>query len=150
MRRSALFTLLLFTLASSVEARPRHWYTDKKWWVGEFFVAASIGADAASTVQRTGRQVEGNHLLGKNPSRRSVIGVAVLSMSIQTSLHAEAWHITVGEDDTKPWRLVAYTGVPIICMSIYGTAAVHNYHLEFPKATFSPHMEPSLMAVTSK
>jgi len=142
--------LLTISLTSVAEARPKHWFTDPKWYLGEFFVAASIGADAASTVQRTNRQIEGNRFLGRNPSRQKVIGVAVLSMGLQTTYHALAWHLTVGEDDTKPWRVVAYTAVPIICMSIYGPAAVHNYHLEFPKATFSPHMEPSLMAVTSK
>lgn len=138
--KRALLSIILLVLPASAVARPRHWYTDKKWYLGEFFVAASIGADAASTVQRTNRQIEGNRFLGRNPSRQKVIGVALLSMSLQTSYHALAWHLTVGEDDTRPWRIVSYTAVPIICMSIYGTAAVHNYHLEFPHLKVQPSM----------
>jgi len=134
--------LLLMSLTTAAEARPKHWFTDPKWWVGEFFIAAAIGADAQSTVLRTNRQVEGNHLLGKNPSRQSVIGVAVLSMGLQTTYHAFCWKLTVGEDDLKGWRIVGYTAIPTEVVAIYGLkGAVHNYHLEFPKAKFSPHME---------
>ena len=125
---------ILLLIAFPAEARPKHFFSDKKWWVGEFFIAAAIGADAHSTVQRTGRQIEGNHLLGPNPSRAKVIGLASLSMGLQTSYHAFCWHLTTGEDDAKGWRIVGYTAIPVEVVSIYGLkGAIHNYHLEFPK-----------------
>lgn len=133
MKKYLLLALILL-LPVHAEARPKHWFSDKKWWVGEFFIAAAIGADAHSTIQRTNRQVEGNHLLGRNPSRAKVIGLASLSMGLQTSYHAFCWHLTSGEDDAKGWRIVGYTAIPTEVVAIYGLkGAVHNYQLEFPK-----------------
>lgn len=127
-------TLSILLLPSIGAARPRHWFTDKKWWLGEFFIAAAIGADAHSTVQRTGRQIEGNHLLGRDPSRVKVIGLATLSFGLQTTYYAACWHLTTGEDDAKGWRIVGYTAIPVTVVSIYGLkGAIHNYQLEFPK-----------------
>ena len=132
MRILAILLLLSFPL--SAEARPKHFFTDKKWWIGEFFIAAAIGADAHSTVIRTNRQTEGNIFLGRNPSRAKVIGLASLSMGLQTSYYALCWHLTTGEDDTKGWRIVGYTAIPTEVVAIYGLkGAIHNYQLEFPK-----------------
>jgi hypothetical protein len=134
--RCLLLTVLTILISStSVEARPKHWYKDPKWLLGEFLSAAAIGADAYSTVLRTNREIEGNHLLGPNPSRGKVIGVASLSMGLQTFYYAECWHITKGEDDqSKFWNFIGYTGVPVSVVSIYGLkGAIHNFQLEFPK-----------------
>ena len=117
-------------------------FRDPWWDIGEFLNAAAIATDAQSTVLRTNRQVEGNRLLGRNPSRGKVIGLATISFSLQTTYHAACWHLTTGEGDTKVWRVIGYTAIPTEVVIIYGVkGAIHNYHLEFPKAKFQPHME---------
>jgi len=136
-----LALLLALSFAGTADARPRHWFTDPKWWLGEVIIASAIAADAHSTADRSRHLVEGNHLLGGNPSKLRVAGLASLSMGLQTTYHAAAWHYSVGDDDpSKAWRLVGYTAIPIVCVSIYGHAAVHNYQLDFPKMTAKPSM----------
>jgi hypothetical protein len=136
-----LAALLLLLTAWPTMAGPKKVLTfftrpfrDPLWDVGEFLNAAAIGTDAYSTVLRTNRQVETNRFLGRNPSRASVVGLATLSFSLQTTYHAACWHLTTGENDTKPWRIVGYTAIPTEVVIIYGYfGAVHNFQLEFPK-----------------
>lgn len=115
-----------------------HWYKDPKWWTGEAVITASILADGYTTSQRPKGIVEGNGLLGANPSTGKLVGVNLASFGIQTTLHAAAWHIThhvpladgTGyTQDRLGWRIIGYTGVPTTVALINGRNAIKNYQL---------------------
>lgn len=116
-------------------ALPTHFYRDPKWLLGEFFILASVGMDAYSTVLRTGPIIEGNRFLGQNPSRPKVISVACLSAGLQTTYHAAIWHYYLADGrEPRGWKTVEYTAIPLTSTVIYGYyGAVHNFELEFPK-----------------
>lgn len=117
-------------ISGSLSAAPRkHWYKDPKWWAGEAIVAAAIAADAHSTATRPPGVTESNWILGRNPSNGKVVGISLLNFSIQSTLHAAAWHVE-REETNKYWNFVKYAGIPTEVAVISGHAAARNYQLK--------------------
>jgi len=128
----------LLLIPAQLEARPKHWYKDWKWWAGEAVIAAAIAADAHSTASRPPGYIESNWAFGRNPSNRRVAGISLGYFGIQTALHAGAWHFSHHVPTTDPqiyvedrlgWRIFGYAGVPATVAIINGRAAVKNYKL---------------------
>jgi len=116
----------------------KHFFSDPKWWIGESVVIVSHAADAYTTTQRPHGIIEGNNFIGINPSNKKVALVSLTAFSIQTTLHAGAWHVThhvpladgTGYDqDHLGWRIVGYTGIPVTVALINGRQAIKNYQL---------------------
>lgn len=123
--------LALLSLAASAEARPKHWYTDKKWWVGTALMGAAIAADAHSTSRGVGMglQERNTWAFGSRPSNARIAGISLGYFAIQTSLHAAAWHVERNET-SKPWNVLKYTALPTTVLVINGHDAAKNYQLE--------------------
>jgi hypothetical protein len=121
--------LFLLLAATNAEAKPKHWYKDWKWWVGEAVIAGAFVADAHSTSLAQSRHVgiEGNPFLGPHPDNKAIVGLSLTGFAIETGLYAGCWHFS--HDDTKPWRILGYTGIPVGGVVILGRSAKHNYEL---------------------
>jgi len=112
-----------------VAARPRHWYTDKWFWVGEGVGVAARTLDCTSTQQRLSQgYAEGNLLVGPHPGRGAVIGLCVGSEAALTGLHIVSWKYSHNEP-SKLWRNVGRWEVPAIQGGVFGSAAARNYSL---------------------
>lgn len=133
MTRAKLLAFLLLLSPLSTFAAPRHWYTDKKWWLGEAVIAGAVFVDYHSTAINRGVGGETNPFLGPHPTTRGLVIVGASAFTYWTTLHAVEWHI--GHDDpNKAWRIVGYTAIPVVAAAIHGTAAAHNYSLPAPAA----------------
>jgi hypothetical protein len=121
--------ICLLTTAVSAEARPKHWYKDWKWWAGEAVIAGAFVADSYSTSLAQSHHVgiETNPLLGPRPNNGAIAGMSLTGFAIETSLHAYLWHSCI--DDTKAWRVTAYTALPTAGVLIIGRSAAHNFTL---------------------
>ena len=119
------FIAATLLLAPTAQARPKHWYTDAKWWAGVAVIGAAVAADYATTaqLQRQGN-VETNPILGPHPSNAKLAGVGTGAFAFYVGLHAAEYHLT--RDDTKPWRTASYLLMPAIVGGIHGYAAAHN------------------------
>jgi hypothetical protein len=127
--RALCVGLLLLAGATGAEARPRHWYKDWKWWVGEAVIAGAFVADAHSTslAQSQHIGIESSPFLGSHPDNKSIVGLSLTGFAIETGIHAGCWHFS--HEDTKPWRVLGYTAIPLEGVLILGRAAKHNYEL---------------------
>lgn len=135
MWKLAVIALVVAALARSADATPRHWYTDKKWWVGEAVIVGSTMADAASTCRGVGRGgVEQNMILGPSPSCGHVFAFEVGATGYWTFFHALDWHLMNGENpDAKlGWRVFGYTVIPIAAFAVNGSAAIQNFGVPNP------------------
>lgn len=129
MRAAISAVLVLFLCSASVQARPRHWYTDAKLWLGEAAIIGSLVADGRSTcVGFRHGLVEGSPLDRGTRSCGASIGVLVAAGSVYTALHVESVRLR-RDDPSRPWRIAGYTAVPVIACAFHCTGAIHNYNL---------------------
>jgi hypothetical protein len=121
--------LFLLIAATNVEAKPKHWYKDWKWWIGEAVIAGAFVADAHSTSMAQSRHIgiESSPFLGPHPDNKSIVRLSLTGFAIETGIHAGCWHFS--HEDTKPWRVLGYTGIPLEGVLILGRSAKHNYEL---------------------
>lgn len=125
------YLAILLLVAIPAHASPRHWYADKRWWVGEGIIALSVALDAHSSCLAVNRGVDTSIAF---PSRRSCgadTGIGLGAFAAYTALHAAEWHF--GHDDPSrairaltPWML------PAVVAPIHLSAAIHNYMLPAP------------------
>lgn len=131
--------VLLFGSPAHAEPRPKHWFKDWKWWVGEAFIAGIRAADAHSSVTVRANCPacnETNFFLGKHPSTGALAGMAGAGFGIQTTLHILSWKYCPSEN-SRWWRAATYSLVPgVSAASIPGI--VHNYGLSSPPKSSSP------------
>jgi hypothetical protein len=122
--------VLLSGSVAHAEPKPRRWYKDWKWWVGEALIAGIRVADAHSSVTVRSRCpgcYETNFLLGKHPSTGALVAMSSAGLGVETTLHILSWKYCRNED-SRLWRAVSYSLVPAItAVSIPGI--VHNYGL---------------------
>lgn len=122
-----LVAWLLFAVPAS--ARPRHWYTDWKWWVGESVIVTAVVLDGKSTCDGFKRGlVEGNFVLRGSTSCGKNLGLLVVEGAVQTGLHAESYRL-LRDDPSPTWRAVSLVTVPVIACSFHCTAAARNFSL---------------------
>jgi len=139
--RSRLGTLLVVLLLTNGGAqaqhrwndKPRHWYTDWKWWVGEAAIAGIRFADAHSTAlarSRCAGCIETNPIIGKHPGNGDIIALSSVGFGIETALHiASSVHCPDVNWDSRPWRIACDALMPGIDAAISVPDIVHNYSL---------------------
>lgn len=143
MRKFAVFVFGLAAIAGSAAGRPRtaivsatpkprHWYTDKKLWIGEAVIVGSTMADANSTcrgLQRGG--VEQNVALGPHPSCGHIYAFEAGATAYWTFFHFLDWFWVDGgdPDPNLGWRVYGYVAMPVAAFGVNGTAAIHNYRV---------------------
>jgi hypothetical protein len=137
MNRTLAIAAIVLLAVVPVEASPRHWFTDKKWWVGEAIIATSVALDAHSTCQAVGRGVETSIAFPGPRSCGATAGISFGAFGFYTALHAAEWH--VGHEDPNrvirgltPWMISAAVA------PIHLHAAVHNYSLPAPREIPEP------------
>jgi hypothetical protein len=135
MRKSFALALAVATIAGPAGAAPRHWYSDKKWWIGEAVNIGATMADANSTCRALRRgAVEENMVLGARPSCGQAYALEVGAAGYWTFFHALNWHWWDGQnpDPKLGWRLYGYASIPVAVFAINGSAAIHNYGVSYP------------------
>jgi len=111
---------LVLVLATPVMAKPKHFYQDKKWWIGE---AAIVASGLASGISVNHTRQGGTNLFGNATSSGEIAGIELAGFGVYTGLHILDWK--VGHDDpNKVWRFIAYTSVPAIATSFNIATAV--------------------------
>ncbi len=131
--------VLLAGSLAEAEPRPKHWYKDWKWWVGEAFIAGIRAADVHSSLTARSRCPvcnETNFFLGNHPSDAALVGVGSAGFGIQTTLHILSWKYCPDEN-SRWWRTASYSLMPgAAAASIPGI--VHNYGLTSQPKPASP------------
>jgi hypothetical protein len=140
LRIATLMAAALFSCSlAHADPRPKRWFKDWKWWVGEAFIAGIMAADAHSSVTARANCPacnETNFFLGKHPSTGALAGMAGAGFGIQTTLHILSWKYCPDEH-SRWWRAASYSLVPgVAAASIPGI--VHNYGLSSQTKTASP------------
>jgi hypothetical protein len=121
---SALFLALL--CCGTISARPRHWYSDPKFWIGEAVIVGSTYADARTTCNGFGRgYVEGNPLDRGAHNCGAAIGILSIGTGIYTGLHIASYRM-LQDDTSKAWRGVSLVTVPAIAFGFDGVSAIRN------------------------
>ena len=124
-----LIAMLWLTMPGSAWSKPRHWYSDPKFWMGEAVIAGALIADGATTVNGLHRgMMETNPILGAHPSTARVAGYDVTLFAGYTAANAAEHHLT--RNESKPWRVAGYVAIPAIAASAHGYAAIHNSELK--------------------
>lgn len=124
--RIALALLLALLCSARMEASPRHWYSDGKFWIGEAVIVASTFADARTTCKGFSRGlVEGNPLAQNSNSCGSAIAILSIGTVIYSGLHVASYRI-LQDDNSKRWRALSLITVPAIACAFHCAAAVHN------------------------
>jgi hypothetical protein len=124
-------TVLLSGSLAHAEPRPRRWYKDWKWWVGEALIAGIRAADAHSTVTTHSRCpgcIETNFFLGKRPSTGAVVAISGAGFSLESALHILSWKYCPDER-SRWWRAASYALVPGVDAAGSIPGIVHNYGL---------------------
>jgi hypothetical protein len=133
MRKLPVIAMVVASVAGSTNAAPRHWYTDKKWWIGESVNLLATGLDANSTCCALSRgSTEGNIILGPHPSCRNVAGMQMGAAFYWTFFHVLDWHFWNNPEAPVPnraLRIIGYTAIPVAAAAIHGSAAIHNYRV---------------------
>ncbi len=124
-------TALLSASLAHAEPRPRRWYKDWKWWVGEALIAGIRAADAHSTVTTPSRCpgcIETNLFLGKHPSTGAIVAISSGGFGLESALHILSWKYCPNEN-SRWWRAASYALVPGVDAAGSIPAIVHNYGL---------------------
>jgi hypothetical protein len=135
MRKLAVMIALAAACAGSANARPKHWYTDKKWWIGEAINVGATMADADSTCRAVRRgAVEQNIILGPSPGCGHVFALEIGAAGYWTCLHILDWHLWDSNDPDPHLglRVLGYTVIPVAAAAINGSAAIQNYGVPAP------------------
>jgi hypothetical protein len=129
MRRSLIVAGLVlgFCLQGiEAEAKPRHWYSDWKWWGGEAVIVTAAGLDGKTScdVYKRG-YVEGNLINRGNTSCGEAAGILFGDAAFYTALHLLNHKYLVGSD--KRWvNIVGRAGVPGAVAAIHAQAIELN------------------------
>jgi hypothetical protein len=120
--------LAILCLPVAASAQPKHWYQDKKWWVGEAIIGAAIAADYGVSAHQ-GFVGESNVLLGPHPSTGRAVGVSLFAFGFESGVHILNWHLVVHNEPNKYWRAAGYLTMPAISAGAHGYAAIHDASL---------------------
>ena len=127
MRRAFAVLMVSCLACSSASARPRHWYTNWKWWAGEAAIVGSLVADGRSTCLGYSRGlVEANPLARGTRSCASAVSILLTAGTVYTGLHVESYR-TLENDPSKAWRAVSLVSVPAVVCAFHCTIAARNY-----------------------
>jgi hypothetical protein len=120
---------LVLLSAISCGASPKHWWKDKRWWVGVGIIGGAVAADVYSTCQRIGvHGVEAGIAFAGNRSCGTTMAVGSGAFGFETALHAVEWHF--GHDDpNRVIRSLTPWIVPAAVAPIHIHAAIHNLDL---------------------
>lgn len=132
MKRAIVILIVMLFLCTSVEARPKHWYKDWKVWTGIGVIAASTIADGQSTCRDFAR---GGHEIGIFATGTQSCALVSGGLVAATSIYLTAYILEnrhFESDDSKIIRAISLTMAPAIVFGYHGTAAIHNYSLDFP------------------
>lgn len=127
--RILLITLCALLCGAQVDARPRHWYTDKQFWLGEAVIIGATVADAKTTCDGFHRGlVEGNPLDRGSHSCGATIGLLSIGTVVYSTLHIASYRM-LQDDDSRRWRALSLVAVPAIACAFHCSAAIHNANL---------------------
>jgi hypothetical protein len=115
--------------AYGLERQHDRWYKDKSFWIGTAIIAASIAADAHSTVEACPGCRETNGFLGTHPSNGDAAFVAGGGFALVFGLHIANWELT-HRDPQKPWRVEGRWLAPALAVAVEGRSAINNYRLD--------------------
>src|SRR3974390_676398 len=142
MRKTLIVLTLFVTSAIPAFGSPKHWYTDKKWWVGEAVIVTAVALDMNSTagaIHRGGWET--NVFLCPHPSTRRIAIMGTAAGGYWTFFHALDWHFF--HDDSKGFRIFSYTAIPAIAVATHVPAAINNYSVnETPAAVREGLVKP--------
>jgi hypothetical protein len=112
---------------------PRHFYTDRWWWVGRAVSGAAVTVDAASTMTAARACpgcVEDSYLFSYGrPTPGRTAARAGLGFGISTVFAIAEWWVMRRAPRRNPWTIGSYVDVPITDGVVHGWAAEHNYAL---------------------
>jgi hypothetical protein len=132
------FVLLAMSLSQSASGqskyfyteKPKHFYTDKWWWVGRAVSAVAVGVDAWST----GSYLAACPACGDQfpffdvHSKGSIAGAATISFAISTGFSALEWRFGPKIASGKSgYRIAGYIMQPVTDGIAHGWAANHNW-----------------------
>lgn len=116
-------------------AKPKHWYTSKKFWAGEAVIGLSVFLDYQST-QRNHAFGESNRIfngvVGNNPSTARVAGFGLTAFAVESATHVALYKLSEN-DPSKYWRFAGLTAQPAISFGVHVPAAIHNYTFQNAK-----------------
>jgi hypothetical protein len=129
MKKTILLLMAILLMCFTVDARPKHFYKDWKWWTGEAMILTAVTLDAQSTCHGFSHgYVETNFLARGSISCGHAISALAIGGGIYTTLHLlNRKYIADGE--SKTWDFLGYTEVPAIAGAFHLHAAAHNYSL---------------------
>lgn len=131
MKRALLCILVLsfLPLAAQAQSKPKHFFQEKKWWIGEAVILASVAVDYAysSRAISSGFQ-EGNILLGPYPSTGRMVGIGFAVAGFWTAVHAGSYEI-MKNDPSPAWRNLSLMSTPIEAGIIHGYGAARAAHV---------------------
>lgn len=131
MKKVFVASMLIIIAAGPASARPKHFYTDKKFWLSEAVIGTAIFLDYHSTAQhRLG--TESSPLLGTHPSTGRIAGIGILDFGAETGFNIAFYKIArIGgqANETRTWDTLGYLSQPTISLATHLPAAIHNYGL---------------------
>lgn len=127
MKRVLAVLAVALLACASVDARPRHWYTDWKTLAGVGVIAGSLYADADSTCKGFRRGlVEGTALGRGSQSCGAAISLLAVGGVAYTGFHIflrnESWN-----ESSRGWLIFERIAVPVTVCSLHCTIAASNY-----------------------
>ena len=133
MRAIPAMLLLSLLAGPPAHARPRHFWTDKKWWTGVAVIGAATALDGASTCQGLGRGgVETNLLIPGNPTCARVGYFMAGAFTFWTTIHAVDWHYS-HDSPSRVERMAGLTAMPIGTLAVHLPSAIHNLQIPPPR-----------------
>lgn len=132
MKRLFVASMLMIIMSVPASARPKHFYTDKKFWLSEAVIGTAIFLDYHSTATHLYGN-ETSPLLGTYPSTGRIAGIGILDFVVETGFNAAFYKIArIGgqANETKTWNTLGYLTQPTISLATHLPAAIHNYGLQ--------------------
>jgi hypothetical protein len=116
-------------VCGTADARPKHWYTDWKVYVGLGVITGAVIADGQSTCLAFSHgYVEAGHFgRGNTSCAKATIGVTAAGALYGTTYILQARHFE--ESNSRAWRAISLVALPAIVVAGHGSAAIHNYDL---------------------
>lgn len=131
MRKTLATAVALIFLATPLAAKPKHFYSDKKWWIGVGVIGAVALLDGISSEHAYNRGAvevgwDASPLIGAHPSPAASAGYCFGEFAVGAAFHWGAWKAT-HNDTSKYWRFAGYTTVPAIWTGIGTPTIVNNF-----------------------
>lgn len=156
MRKFTLLALAVVAIPGSLNAapkhafndetstKPKHFFKDKKWWIGESMNVLWPLLDAQSTCRDSHRGAEEtNIVLGPHPSCKDVFALEAGAVGYWTFFHALQWHLVENPNQYEAnlgWRIFGYTVIPVAATAVNGSAAIHNYRIPNSSSAHSDNL----------